>query len=132
MKVLMLIAHGSRHQAANDEVSRLAARIQDLVQDDIDVVVPAFLELAKPDINQGVDRCVALGASEIVVVPYFLAAGKHVASDIPSELECARRRHPKINIETAQYLGENEAMARLVIECSKNIVEPLDVVKQAG
>lgn len=122
MKVLMLIAHGSRNQAANDEVSRLAQRIQGLGQGEFDAVVSAFLEFAKPDIHQGVDRCAELGARKIIALPYFLAAGKHVARDIPLELECARARHPQISIEITQYLGQNEAMAELVIQCSRKTI----------
>ena len=120
MKVLMLIAHGSRNQAANDEVSRLATRIQGLGQGEFDAVVPAFLELAQPDIHQGIDLCAEMGACEIIAVPYFLAAGKHVTRDIPLELECARTKYPQISIETSQYLGSNAAMAELVIQCSKS------------
>jgi sirohydrochlorin ferrochelatase len=120
MKVLMLIAHGSRNQAANDEVSQLVTQIQGLGQGEFDAVVPAFLEFAQPDIHQGIDLCAEMGAREIIAVPYFLAAGKHVTRDIPLELECARTRHPQINIATSQYLGKNEAMAELVIQCSKN------------
>lgn len=121
MKVLMLVAHGSRKQAANDEVVRLATRVEGLGQGNFDAVVPAFLEFANPDIHQGIERCAEIGASEIIVVPYFLAAGKHVTRDIPLELVCARTRYPHISIETTQYLGENEAMAELVIQCSENI-----------
>lgn len=117
----MLVAHGSRNQAANDEVSQLATRVAGLGQGDFDAVVPAFLEFANPDIHQGIERCAEMGASEIIVVPYFLAAGKHVTKDIPLELECARTRYPQISIETSQYLGENGAMAELIIQCSENV-----------
>ena len=120
MKVLMLIAHGSRKQAANDEVSRLAEQISKLKDCEYEAVVPAFLEFAEPDIHQGVDRCVELGADTIVAMPYFLAAGRHVAEDIPKEIECARAGNPQVNIEISQYLGESEAMAGLVVQCSHN------------
>ena len=121
MKVMMLIAHGSRKQAANDEVRQLAERIQNLGEHDYDAVIPAFLELAEPDIQQGIERCVEFGANEIVAVPYFLAAGRHVAQDIPGELACARAGHPEINIVLSQYLGESESMAQLVLSCAKRI-----------
>ncbi len=120
MKVLMLIAHGSRKQAANDEVSRLAEQISTLKDSEYDAVVPTFLEFAEPDIRQGVDRCVELGADTIVAMPYFLAAGRHVAEDIPKKIECARAGNPQVNIEISQYLGESEAMAGLVVWCSHN------------
>ena len=118
MKVLMLIAHGSRKQAANDEVSRLAEQISKLENSEYGAVVPAFLEFAEPDIHQGVERCVELGADTIVAMPYFLAAGRHVAEDIRKEIECARAGTPKVNIEISQYLGESQVMAELVVQCS--------------
>lgn len=121
MKVLLLIAHGSRKQSANDEIKRLAQRVQELSSEDYAAVVASFLECAEPDIHQGVDRCVELGATEIVAVPYFLAAGKHVASDIPGELASASAGHPQISIEMSQYVGENEAMPDLVLRCSKRV-----------
>ena len=120
MKVLMLIAHGSRKQAANDEVSRLAEQISKLEDSEYDAVVPAFLEIAEPDIHQSVERCVELGADTIVAMPYFLAAGRHVEEDIPKQIECARAGNPQVKIEISQYLGESEAMARLVVQCSHN------------
>ena len=119
MKVMMLIAHGSRKAAANDEVRRLAERIAEIDGGEFDAVRAAFLELAEPDIQQGVNDCVALGASEIVAVPYFLASGRHVSNDIPSELACARAGHPQVSIRLSQYLGQNEAMADLVLRCSQ-------------
>lgn len=119
MKAMLLIAHGSRKQAANEEVCRLADQIRGLASNDFDEVMAVFLEFAEPDIQQGVERCVELGAGTIIAVPYFLAAGNHVSSDIPGELACAGAGHPQVNIEVAQYLGESEAMAELVLSCSR-------------
>ena len=119
MKALLLIAHGSRKQAANEEICRLAQQVAALGGDDYGAVVAAFLELAEPSIQQGVERCVELGVTEIVAVPYFLAAGRHVAQDIPGELACARAGHPELSIELSQYVGDNEAMPDLVLRCSR-------------
>ncbi len=119
MKALLLIAHGSRKQAANEEICRLAQQVAALGGDDYGAVVAAFLELAEPSIQQGVERCAELGATEIVAVPYFLAAGRHVAQDIPGELACARAGHPELSIELSQYVGDNEAMPDLVLRCSR-------------
>lgn len=118
MRVMLLIAHGSRKQAANEEICRLAQQVQALSGEDYAAVVAAFLECAEPNIQQGVEHCVELGATEIVAVPYFLAAGKHVALDIPGELACARAGYPQLSIEMSQYVGATAAMAELVLSCS--------------
>lgn len=121
MKILMLVAHGSRNHAANDEIGRLARHIQKQSGQEYDAVVAAFLEIADPDIVQGIGRCIELGADSIVAVPYFLAAGNHVTVDIPAEIARARIQHPDISIEISQYLGDNEAMAELVLQCSRQL-----------
>ncbi len=122
MKYLLLIAHGSRRQSANEEVASLGERVAALAADDYDGVVTAFLELAEPDIHQGIARCIEQGADSIVAVPYFLAGGTHVKKDIPAELECARAGAPGVSIEMAQYLGGSDAMADLVLDCARRVV----------
>jgi sirohydrochlorin ferrochelatase len=120
MKYMLLIAHGSRRPSANEEISRLGERVAALEDNDFDGVVTAFLEMAEPDIHQGVARCVELGASHIVVVPYFLAGGNHVSKDIPAEIECARAGlAQQVEIEISRYLGASPAMADLVLDCSQ-------------
>ena len=89
MAALLLIAHGSRKAEANEEIARLAERVEHRGAGDYSAVQAAFLELAEPDICAGIDCLVERGADEIVVVPYFLARGRHVARDIPEELERA-------------------------------------------
>ena len=118
MKALLLIAHGSRAEAANDEIGRLAERVGASAGDDFGAVVPAFLEMAEPNIHQGIERCVDLGATVIVVVPYFLAAGRHVTRDIPAEIECARAGHPELRIEVGDYVGASAAMPELIAACA--------------
>jgi len=119
MKFLLLIAHGSRNQSANDEIRRLARCVADLHGNDYEAVVPAFLEIAEPDIHQGIVQSVERGATSIVVVPYFLAGGNHVSRDIPAEIARAAAEMPQVEITISQYLGSSDAMANLVLECSR-------------
>ena len=119
MKFLMLIAHGSRRQSANDEIRRLGERVAGLDDNDYDGVVTAFLELAEPDIQQGIAKCVEQGAQSIVVIPYFLASGNHVIKDIPGEIACAMAARPSLDIEISPYLGSSDSMASLVLDCSR-------------
>ena len=119
MKFLLLISHGSRRQSANDEIRLLAERVAGLDDNDYAGVVTAFLEMAEPDIHQGVAECVERGADSIVGVPYFLAGGNHVSKDIPGEIASARAVIPQVDIEISPYLGSSDAMANLVLDCSR-------------
>lgn len=118
MKTLLLIAHGSRRESSNEEVKTLAAKMAELPGNDFDAIIPAFLELAAPSIIEGFEQCVALGATEIVAVPYFLSAGRHVVEDIPEDLSKAQAKHPTINLTIKPHLGSADIMTRMVLEAA--------------
>jgi len=109
---VLLVAHGSRVQASNQEVADLAERMAK--QSSGHPVEHAFLELAEPSIPEGIDALVARGARRIIVIPYFLSAGRHVREDIPALVEDARRRHSGVAIELTPHFGAAEAVPGLL------------------
>jgi sirohydrochlorin ferrochelatase len=115
MKALVVVAHGSRREASNDEVRALAERLGEMPGNGFDTVSAAFLELAEPLIPDGVVAAVDSGASEVVVLPYFLSAGRHVATDIPAEVEKAVKLRPKANIRIVPYVGSMSGMSELML-----------------
>lgn len=117
---LLIIAHGSRRQASNDEVRELAARLRASQPAKFTDVREAFLELAEPSIPDALADCVSLGAEEIVVFPYFLAAGTHVATDIPEEIATFRNKYPNIRLTLTPHLGAAPALTQTIL----NMVTP--------
>lgn len=115
MKALLLIAHGSRREASNEEVRSLAKQLADMSGGQFFTVEAAFLELAEPSIPDGVSRCVEAGAREVMVVPYFLSAGRHVVTDIPAELDKARVKHPEASVIQSDYLGKHSCIANILL-----------------
>ncbi|MCA1686257.1 MAG: CbiX/SirB N-terminal domain-containing protein [Planctomycetia bacterium] len=89
---VLLIAHGSRHAPANDDLLRLAGRFAGRAE--YPIVEASFLELADPDIEAGGDRCVARGATRVLMIPYFLSAGVHLLRDLTAARDALRLRHP--------------------------------------
>ncbi len=104
MKALLVIAHGSRSASANDEIRELATQLRE-TNPAFDLVEHAFLEMAEPNIVQGGKKLVADGADEIVVLPYFLAAGRHVAEDVPAEVALIEQQYPHVKITMASHFG---------------------------
>ena len=119
MQALLLIAHGSRRQASNEEVKSLAKLLAESPKIDGKIVECAFLELADPSISIGISTCVQKGATCVVVLPYFLSAGRHVAVDIPAELVKAQKIHPQVEIKIAPYLGSANEIGEILISLSK-------------
>ena len=92
MNALLLVAHGSRAQSANDEVRSLARTLGQNIGQTFGWIDCAFLEIAELSIAERIQTCIQNGADNITVLPYFLAAGRHVTKDIPAELEKANRQ----------------------------------------
>lgn len=115
MKYLLLVAHGSRREASNDEVRQLAAKMNSL-EHDFDAVGSAFLELAAPLIPDGIRQAITEGANEVVVLPYFLSAGRHVVTDVPAEVDSVRSEFPDAKISIAPYLGVAENIPAILLE----------------
>ena len=111
---ILLMAHGSRIAEANNAVHEIAARVKTMTQ--FDIVEVSFRELHQPDIQQGVDNCVAQGATRILLVPYFLYLGAHVLHDLPEELAQARERHPGVEMVFGKHLGVHNKLAEIVVE----------------
>ncbi|WP_456444355.1 sirohydrochlorin chelatase [Thiolapillus sp.] len=117
MNALLVVAHGSRREASNEEVRKLCRRIeQETAGEEFFLVRAGFLELAEPSIPEGIGQCVGAGADRVVVLPYFLSAGRHVSEDIPAEVEKARQRYPHASIVLAPYLGSAPGVSGLLVE----------------
>ena len=114
-KALVLVAHGSRREASNDEVRNLARNLR-AVDDSFRHVACAFLELAEPSIPNGLRDAIAAGAGEVVVLPYFLSAGRHVVADIPAEVAVVQAEHPDIPIRVAPYLGAADGIVQILLQ----------------
>lgn len=104
-KSLLVVAHGSRRAASNEEVRELTVRLAGQAGDSFIRIECAFLELAEPSIPDGLRTLLSEGVAEVVVYPYFLSAGRHVVEDIPGEIEKVRDEYPEASITLASYLG---------------------------
>ena len=114
MKSLLIVAHGSRRESSNEEVRQLAEKIRSMPDLSVDEVVTAFLELAEPSIPEGLEACIQRGADEVLVFPYFLAAGRHVVEDIPAEVAKVQAKHPETSIHITSHLGSAAGLPELI------------------
>jgi sirohydrochlorin ferrochelatase len=112
---LLIIAHGSRRPAANEEIRRLTERIEVVSQPDFIAVRHAFLEFADPSVAEQIDTLAATGSRHLVLFPFFLSAGSHVSVDIPTAVAAAREKHPLITFQVVSHLGGCEGIVPLIL-----------------
>lgn len=100
---LVALAHGSRDPRSTATITALTDLVASMRPDLR--VEPAFLELASPAPGRVIDRLVADGAEEVVVVPLLLTRAHHAKVDVPAVVDAARHRHPGVQVHATTVLG---------------------------
>ena len=119
-KGIILFGHGARNPEYLEPFRRIRAAL--LLLDPAAKVEIGFLELMQPSFEMAVAALVAQGIRQIVVVPIFIAPGRHVLKDLPPLAAAAMDRTPGLAIEISQAVGESPiviaAMARFALEAA--------------
>ncbi|TVP84731.1 MAG: sirohydrochlorin chelatase [Alkalicoccus sp.] len=114
MQGVLYVGHGSRVEKAR----RQAQNFMESVQEQVDVPLQeiCFLELAEPDISQGIEKLVSRGAASIAVIPVLLLSAGHYYQDIPEEVDKVRERFPEITFTYGRPLGVQERVIDLAAQ----------------
>ncbi len=118
MKALILVDHGSKVKEANDLLEEIASKMRTRQDSPFDTVLHCHMELCEPSIKDAFAECVASGADDITVFPYFLAPGRHSKSDIPRMVEEAAREFPRVNHRVTEPLGLHDNIIEVIFERS--------------
>lgn len=117
---VVLLGHGSRNQASNDE----QLFFYELMKKELPTITikNAFLQLAEPCLNDVLDDLVKDSQyNQIIISPLFLFAGVHVQKDIPDIINSYQERFPEIRFALTKHLGADPKIAELVIERIKSV-----------
>ncbi|MGX9134567.1 sirohydrochlorin chelatase [Rummeliibacillus sp. JY-2-4R] len=115
MKAILFVGHGSQLAAGNEEVTNFIEQLKPTLDQNL-LVECCFLEFASPNIAQGIDNCVAKGATEIHVVPIILLQAGHSKIHIPAAIDAGIAKYPNINIFYARPLGIHESIFDILKE----------------
>jgi sirohydrochlorin cobaltochelatase len=99
---VIVFAHGSRIESANEAVRSVAA---DLARTTGQAhVLAAFLELGEPALETAAHRLAEAGLRRIVILPYFLTLGLHMDRDLPRIVGKIEQAHPDVQVIVAPPL----------------------------
>lgn len=111
---VLLMAHGSRRSNANADLEELAGRVRE--QGGYSIVEVSYLELAEPSIPDGGRRCVACGARQVLMLPFFLSAGRHVTEDLEMFRRQLSEEFPDVEFALCPPLGLHPLMTQIVLD----------------
>lgn len=103
MQAVLYVGHGSRLKAGVDEAIQFIERCKSRI--DVPIQEICFLELAEPNIEEGIAKCVERGATSIAVVPILLLTANHANEDIPFEIEVGKILYPDVTFTYGKPLG---------------------------
>ena len=108
---LLMIGHGTRNEQGRQSFLDFAQAYAEL--DSSRPVVPCFLELTTPTIQEGVNHCVENGYTEISALPILLFAARHNKFDVTNELDRARKQHPQVKFYYGRHFGITPSILQL-------------------
>lgn len=113
---IILFAHGARDPEWANPLRRVQAAIRQRAGS-----VPvelAFLEFMAPTLADCAAALVAGGATNIVVMPMFIAQGGHLKRDVPEMLDRLRSTFPAVRFSLGGAIGENEIVVQAMAEAA--------------
>ena len=110
---LVMIAHGSRDARWREPFEQLHATIRRTTSKSVKL---ANLEFISPTLIDCARDAVAEGATQIEILPVFMAAGAHVATDIPEQAQQIRDLFPELEVNVLPPIGEDRRMFSLMCE----------------
>jgi sirohydrochlorin ferrochelatase len=111
---IVVFAHGSRVEPANQAVRAVAAQLAELGA--LPHVEPAFLELGEPSLAGAVARLVEKGVTSVRVVPYFLTSGTHLERDLPRLINELVLKYKDLEITATLPLDTHPALVEILLD----------------
>ena len=110
----VIFAHGSSIESANEAVRVVAAGAASA--GDFTLYETAFLEGGRPSLSEAVASLAARGASEILVIPYFLTLGLHLQRDLPRLVRELEAQTPGIHVRVTPPLDGHPGLSAILVE----------------
>ena len=106
---IILLAHGSSDQRWCQTFEKLATP----TLESVDGSRIAYMELAEPSLETIISEGRKDGIASFIIIPLFLAAGRHLRKDVPGMIEELQATH-SVSITLAPPIGENPELGHAI------------------
>ncbi|MCG5254085.1 sirohydrochlorin chelatase [Brevibacillus agri] len=112
MDAVLFVGHGSKDPEGNEEIRQFVASLAPEL--DVPIIETCFLEFARPDMLQGLNTCVARGATRVAVIPIILFSAGHAKIHIPAAIDEAKELHPHVQFIYGRPIGIHEEVINIL------------------
>ena len=117
LPAVILFSHGSVLAGAGKRLREHAAALSAMGK--FLCVEVGYLNYSEPPIETAVKKCLAAGASDLIIVPYFLVAGKFVLEDLPGRINSIMADNPHVKFHVTRAIEDNPIMGEIVLELAE-------------
>ncbi|KIL38647.1 sirohydrochlorin cobaltochelatase [Gordoniibacillus kamchatkensis] len=110
---VLVVGRGSSDPDANSDLFKISRLLWE--QHRIPLVETAFIGVTNPLLEDGLQRCMRLGAKHVVLLPYFLFTGVLIKR-MEALLNTYRGLYPECRFTMASYFGFDAGLQELVKE----------------
>jgi len=110
---VLIVGRGSSDPDANSDIWKMSRLFWERWR--AEWVETAFMGVTFPLFDEGVERCIKLGARHVVVLPYFLFTGVLIKR-MANFLEQCRLRYPQVTFTLANYFGFHPLLQRVILD----------------
>lgn len=110
---LLLVGRGSSDPDANSDLFKLARLLWERLP--VHWVETCFIGVTTPTVDEGIRRCVALGARRLIILPYLLFTGV-LMKRIQGWLDGFRAQYPGIEMVMTDYFGFHPGLKKVFLD----------------
>src|ERR687895_2901610 len=111
-KALLIVDRGSREPDVRQELEQICLMTKQ--RTGYDYVDYSFLEVLPPFIAEGINHCIAAGASSITVMPYFLYPGMKLKDTVKQSAKIGKDN--RLNLVITKPLSYHPMMVQLILD----------------
>ncbi|MFY0742471.1 CbiX/SirB N-terminal domain-containing protein [Solibacillus silvestris] len=110
---ILLIARGGSDPYANGDFYKITRLLWEKL--DVPIVESAFMGVTTPSVEQGIERCIRLGAKKIVMLPYFLFTGV-LMERMAKMVQQFTEQYEDVDFLLANYFGYHPNLKKVLLE----------------
>ena len=122
MRAIIILGHGSRVPEAGKDMETVTHLLKE--NHELEMVEACQMSRLGPYFPETLARCVENGATEVIVIPYFLNKGLHIRLDIPEMMKAEAKKYPHVKMIFGKPLGFDPMFADIIY---RRIQESLDL-----
>ena len=128
---IIILGHGTRRKQAGETffslVDKIACRLAHVR------VVPACFSCDSPSLEEQARQLARDGYTRIIIFPYFLLSGKHIADELPCFVDALKAEFPAVSFELLATMEDEPLLEEIVVtRLFAYVLDNDDIVEPSG